>query len=80
MNMQLVDVARRPSRERRRSSPAPATPCGPGGSRRRIRGGHAQSQSQLLPTIQQAITSLLTTYEPEFLRFGYGCSWRSPRS
>jgi type IV secretory pathway VirB6-like protein len=25
----------------------------------------------LLPTVQQAITSLLTTYEPEFLRFGY---------
>jgi type IV secretory pathway VirB6-like protein len=25
----------------------------------------------LLPTIQQAITSLLTTHEPEFLRFGY---------
>jgi hypothetical protein len=26
----------------------------------------------LVPTIQQAITSLLTTYEPEFLRFGHG--------
>lgn len=26
----------------------------------------------LLPTIQQAISSLLLTYEPEFLRFGYG--------
>lgn len=25
----------------------------------------------LIPTIQQAITSLLLTYEPEFLRFGY---------
>ena len=25
----------------------------------------------LLPTVQQAISSLLTTYEPEFLRFGY---------
>ena len=25
----------------------------------------------LLPTIQQAITNLLTVYEPEFLRFGY---------
>ena len=23
------------------------------------------------PTVQQAITNLLTTYEPEFLRFGY---------
>lgn len=26
----------------------------------------------LLPTVQQAITHLLMTYEPEFLRFGYG--------
>jgi hypothetical protein len=26
----------------------------------------------LLPTIQQAISNLLLTYEPEFLRFGYG--------
>ena len=26
----------------------------------------------LLPTVQQAITNLLTVYEPEFLRFGYG--------
>src|SRR5437764_13876204 len=26
----------------------------------------------LVPTIQQAITSLLTTHEPEFLRFGFG--------
>ena len=25
----------------------------------------------LLPTIQQAISNLLTVYEPEFLRFGY---------
>ena len=25
----------------------------------------------LVPTIQEAISSLLTTYEPEFLRFGY---------
>ena len=25
----------------------------------------------LVPTIQQAITNLLLTYEPEFLRFGY---------
>jgi len=29
-------------------------------------------QLNLLPTVQQAITSLLTVYEPEFLRFGYG--------
>jgi hypothetical protein len=28
-------------------------------------------QLNLLPTIQQAISSLLTVYEPEFLRFGY---------
>ena len=28
-------------------------------------------QLNLLPTIQQAIASLLTVYEPEFLRFGY---------
>src|SRR5829696_2744488 len=28
-------------------------------------------QLNLLPTIQQAIAGLLTTYEPEFLRFGY---------
>jgi hypothetical protein len=26
----------------------------------------------LLPTVQHAITNLLTVYEPEFLRFGYG--------
>jgi hypothetical protein len=26
----------------------------------------------LVPTIQQAITTLLTTHEPEFLRFGFG--------
>ena len=31
-----------------------------------------QPSLNLLPTVQQAITSLLTTYEPEFLRFGYG--------
>jgi hypothetical protein len=29
-------------------------------------------QLNLLPTIQQAITNLLTVHEPEFLRFGYG--------
>ena len=29
-------------------------------------------QLNLLPTVQQAITTLLTVYEPEFLRFGYG--------
>ena len=31
-----------------------------------------QPALNLIPTIQQAITNLLTTYEPEFLRFGYG--------
>jgi type IV secretory pathway VirB6-like protein len=30
-----------------------------------------QQSLNLLPTVQQAIASLLTTYEPEFLRFGY---------
>src|SRR4029078_3880660 len=28
-------------------------------------------QLNLLPTIQEAISGLLLTYEPEFLRFGY---------
>jgi len=31
----------------------------------------SQPALNLVPTIQQAITALLTTYEPEFLRFGY---------
>jgi type IV secretory pathway VirB6-like protein len=31
-----------------------------------------QPSLNLVPTIQQAITNLLITYEPEFLRFGYG--------
>jgi TrbL/VirB6 plasmid conjugal transfer protein len=31
-----------------------------------------QPSLNLLPTVQQAITSLLTTYEPVFLQFGYG--------
>lgn len=31
-----------------------------------------QPSLNLIPTIQQAITSLLTVYEPEFLRFGTG--------
>jgi TrbL/VirB6 plasmid conjugal transfer protein len=30
-----------------------------------------QQSLNLLPTVQQAIANLLTTYEPEFLRFGY---------
>src|SRR5712692_6695184 len=29
-------------------------------------------QLNLLPTVQHAISNLLTVYEPEFLRFGYG--------
>jgi hypothetical protein len=29
-----------------------------------------QPSLNLLPTVQQAISNLLTTYEPEFLRFG----------
>src|SRR3954466_11660334 len=32
----------------------------------------SQPALNLVPTIQQAITSLLTTHEPEFLRFGFG--------
>ena len=31
-----------------------------------------QPALNLLPTIKQAITTLLTVHEPEFLRFGYG--------
>jgi len=31
-----------------------------------------QTSLNLIPTIQQAITNLLTTHEPEFLRFGHG--------
>jgi TrbL/VirB6 plasmid conjugal transfer protein len=31
----------------------------------------AQPSLNLLPTVQQAISNLLITYEPEFLRFGY---------
>ena len=30
-----------------------------------------QPALNLLPTVQQAISNLLTTYEPEFLRFDY---------
>lgn len=30
-----------------------------------------QESLNLLPTVQQAISNLLMTYEPEFLRFGY---------
>jgi hypothetical protein len=31
----------------------------------------SQGSLELIPTIQQAITNLLLTYEPEFMRFGY---------
>ena len=31
----------------------------------------SEASLDLVPTIQQAITNLLLTYEPEFLRFGY---------
>ena len=37
-----------------------------------------QPALNLVPTVQQAITNLLTTYEPEFLRFGYASFCRSP--
>src|SRR5205814_6486780 len=39
-----------------------------------IVGGPMESQPalNLIPTIQQAISNLLTTHEPEFLRFGFG--------
>src|SRR5258707_4764506 len=38
----------------------------------RSRESTMQPSLNLLPTVQQAITNLLTVYEPEFLRFGYG--------
>jgi len=37
----------------------------------RVKAMTPQPALNLVPTIQQAITNLLTTYEPEFLRFGY---------
>src|SRR6478672_5451503 len=52
-----------------RSSPAPAMRCAHGDS---LRISEAAMQLNLLPTVQQAISRLLTVYEPEFLRFGYG--------
>ena len=54
----------------KRSSPAQAMRCGIGDSRNTA--GEENVQLNLLPTVQQAITNLLTVYEPEFLRFGYG--------
>ena len=55
----------------RHSWPARATPSERGGSRKRRVAEESTWQLNLLPTIQQAISSLLTTYEPEFLRFGH---------
>src|SRR5580765_1920835 len=55
-------------RPTRRSSPAAGTRCAPGDSRR---ARSTPMQLNLLPTIQQAISNLLTVYEPEFLRFGH---------
>jgi hypothetical protein len=46
-------------------------PCAAGGSRRLGDVMDTQPALNLVPTVQQAITNLLTTYEPEFLRFGY---------
>jgi hypothetical protein len=39
-----------------------------------------QPSLNLIPTIQQAIASLLTTYEPEFSGSATSCSCRSPPS
>ena len=58
----------------RHSSLGRATPCGRGDSRSRqtrSRTMQPQPSLNLIPTIQQAITSLLMTHEPEFIRFGY---------
>src|SRR5882724_10118373 len=59
-------------RPMRPSSRAAATRSGPGGSpnERPEIPMEPQPALNLVPTIQQAITSLLTTHEPEFLRFG----------
>jgi type IV secretory pathway VirB6-like protein len=47
--------------------------CAHGGSRNQHEAPmQPQPSLNLLPTVQQAISGLLTTYEPEFLRFGYG--------
>ena len=69
MNMQLVDVARRARSRRRVLAGAGDGLRGRGGSREASRG--TTCSSILLPTMQQAIATLLTTYEPEFLRFGF---------
>jgi hypothetical protein len=51
-------------------SPDPPTICARGDSPEAANMG-PQPRLAIVATIQQAITSLLTTYEPEFLRFGY---------
>ena len=68
--MQLVELAGRPGgergvRRRRRRRPADLATAVDGKRARPCQ------RSTFCPTIQQAITSLLTVYEPEFLRFGY---------
>ena len=62
-------VARRSSRGATRSWPGRATRSARGGSRKATPG--SLMDLNLIPTIQQAIASLLLTYEPEFLRFGH---------
>ena len=51
--------------------PGPATPCAIGVSPEVGGPMEPQPALNLIPTVQQAISNLLTTYEPEFLRFGY---------
>src|SRR3954452_21001317 len=60
-------------RRTRLSSRVPATRSAAGSSTER-QGGTMDGQPalNLIPTIQQAISNLLTTHEPEFLRFGSG--------
>ena len=72
LNMQLRRAAwRRLGRAGRSAcSPAPATTCARGVSRKRDC-MEPQPRLAIVASIQQAITHLLTTYEPEFLRFGY---------
>jgi hypothetical protein len=52
------------------SAVAPVMPCENGDSREDTL-MQPQPSLNLIPTVQQAITNLLITYEPEFLRFGY---------
>ena len=73
MNMQLVAWRDRAGRQRRVRGWGRRRPSRRGGSRSKTEDEAMPTQPSLnlIPTIQQAITSLLTTYEPEFLRFGY---------